>query len=54
MSHDDIKIGEELGSGTYGIVYRGLIKSTGLSAAVKTCRDTVDKNTKSKFLMEAR
>ena len=54
MSHDDIEIREELGSGSYGVVYLGVITATGQSVAVKTCRDTVDKTTKAKFLMEAR
>jgi len=52
--HDDIEICDKLGSGNFGEVYRGFMKSLNQYVAVKTCKDTVDSRTKDKFLLEAK
>ena len=54
LTHDDVDIMDELGEGNFGTVYRGFMKSTNDYVAVKTCKDNVDKITRSKFLDEAR
>ena len=41
MSHRDVKIGKKLGNGNFGEVKLGTIVATGVSCAVKTCKDTV-------------
>ncbi|XP_078579951.1 tyrosine-protein kinase Fer-like isoform X2 [Branchiostoma floridae x Branchiostoma japonicum] len=54
LSHDDVIIGEKLGRGNFGDVMRGVLKDDKTPVAVKTCRETLPKQVKDKFLMEAR
>jgi len=54
LSHDDLEMDERLGQGNFGTVYKARLKTTNAYVAVKTCRETVDSNTRDKFLLEAR
>nr|CAB3245778.1 tyrosine-protein kinase Fer [Phallusia mammillata] len=54
MTHDDIEIVSELGHGNFGTVHKAVLRKTNEWVAVKTCKDTVDKNTQDKFLSEAK
>ena len=40
--------------GQFGEVYRGTFKPTGVTVAVKTCRETLGEEVKKKFLQEGR
>nr|XP_025035920.1 tyrosine-protein kinase Fer-like isoform X1 [Pelodiscus sinensis] len=54
LSHDDVVLGELLGSGNFGDVYSGRLSYDNTPVAVKTCREHLAPETKHKFLMEAR
>ncbi|XP_041465289.1 ephrin type-A receptor 3-like isoform X3 [Lytechinus variegatus] len=59
VSHKDVEIGEQLGSGQFGVVYRGtLLRRTEprrhVTVAVKTVKDDVSELMKSDFLNEIR
>ncbi|XP_023809269.1 tyrosine-protein kinase Fes/Fps [Oryzias latipes] len=54
LEHDDIILGPLIGRGNFGEVYRGQLRSENTFVAVKTCRENLAPEHKSKFLMEAR
>lgn len=54
LRNDDIALSEKIGSGQFGEVFRGVHRVTGASVAVKTCRETLGDDVKSKFLQEGR
>ncbi|XP_026512021.1 tyrosine-protein kinase Fer-like [Terrapene carolina triunguis] len=54
LSHEDVVLGELLGSGNFGEVYSGRLSYDNTPVAVKTCREPLAPETKHKFLMEAR
>nr|XP_009858066.1 tyrosine-protein kinase Fer isoform X1 [Ciona intestinalis] len=54
LSHDDFTIDCKIGQGNFGEVYKALFIRENYYVAVKTCKETVDNNTKEKFLMEAK
>ncbi|EMP31308.1 Rho guanine nucleotide exchange factor 2 [Chelonia mydas] len=54
LSHEDVVLGELLGSGNFGEVYSGRLSYDNTPVAVKTCREHLAPETKHKFLMEAR
>ncbi|RVE74533.1 hypothetical protein OJAV_G00023510 [Oryzias javanicus] len=54
LEHEDIDLGPLIGRGNFGEVYRGRLRSENTSVAVKTCRENLAPEHKSKFLMEAR
>ncbi|XP_078524998.1 tyrosine-protein kinase Fer-like [Lissotriton helveticus] len=54
LDHNDVVLGELLGSGNFGEVYCGRLVPDNTPVAVKTCRDCLPPEIKNKFLMEAR
>ncbi|XP_075463966.1 tyrosine-protein kinase Fer-like [Ascaphus truei] len=54
LDHEDVLLGELLGSGNFGEVYSGRLVYDNTPVAVKTCRDCLPPEIKKKFLMEAR
>ena len=54
LLHDDIDLSEKIGSGNFGNVYKGYIRSRDHMVAVKTCKESVDQSTRAKFLSEAK
>ncbi|XP_077296658.1 tyrosine-protein kinase Fer-like [Arctopsyche grandis] len=54
LNNDDIVIMEEIGSGQFGIVYKGQLKGSKCEVAVKTCQTTLSEEQKKTFLDEAR
>ncbi|KAG7468165.1 hypothetical protein MATL_G00139880 [Megalops atlanticus] len=54
LEHDDVILGQHIGRGNFGEVYSGRLCSDNTPVAVKTCRDNLSPDLKSKFLMEAR
>ncbi|XP_075595038.1 tyrosine-protein kinase Fer-like isoform X4 [Balearica regulorum gibbericeps] len=53
LSHEDVTLGELLGKGNFGEVYKGTLKDK-TSVAVKTCKEDLPQEMKIKFLSEAR
>lgn len=53
LCNDDVTLEIQIGSGQFGEVFRGLLKSKNLCVAVKTCRDSLSEEMKKKFLQEA-
>ncbi|KAG7482369.1 tyrosine-protein kinase Fes Fps [Solea senegalensis] len=54
LDHDDIILGQLIGRGNFGEVYSGRIRSDNTPVAVKSCKENLAPEHKSKFLMEAR
>nr|XP_046241599.1 tyrosine-protein kinase Fes/Fps [Scatophagus argus] len=54
LEHDDIILGHLIGRGNFGEVYSGLLRSDNTPVAVKSCKENLAPEHKSKFLMEAR
>ncbi|XP_043953917.1 tyrosine-protein kinase Fes/Fps [Gambusia affinis] len=54
LEHDDIILGPLIGKGNFGEVYRGRLRSDNTPVAVKSCKENLAPEHKSKFLMEAR
>ncbi|XP_041846405.1 tyrosine-protein kinase Fes/Fps isoform X2 [Melanotaenia boesemani] len=54
LEHDDIILGPLIGRGNFGEVYRGNLRSDNTPVAVKSCKENLAPEHKSKFLMEAR
>ncbi|XP_030745702.1 insulin-like receptor isoform X2 [Sitophilus oryzae] len=52
-NRDDIELRKELGKGTFGVVYYGLIKSKNMPCAVKTVTDKATVQERISFLTEA-
>ncbi|XP_062828278.1 tyrosine-protein kinase Fer isoform X5 [Anolis carolinensis] len=53
LSHEDVTLGELLGKGNFGEVYKGTLKDK-TPVAVKTCKEDLPQELKIKFLSEAR
>ncbi|XP_030673333.1 tyrosine-protein kinase Fer isoform X1 [Nomascus leucogenys] len=53
LSHEDVTLGELLGKGNFGEVYKGMLKDK-TSVAVKTCKEDLPQELKIKFLQEAK
>ncbi|KAM9764583.1 tyrosine-protein kinase Fes/Fps isoform 2-T2 [Menidia menidia] len=54
LEHDDIILGPLIGKGNFGEVYSGRLRSDNTPVAVKSCKENLAPEHKSKFLMEAR
>ncbi|XP_061600103.1 tyrosine-protein kinase Fes/Fps isoform X2 [Cololabis saira] len=54
LEHDDIVLGPLIGRGNFGEVYSGRLRSDNIPVAVKSCKENLAPEHKSKFLMEAR
>ncbi|KAM3625061.1 uncharacterized protein V6R79_006407 [Siganus canaliculatus] len=54
LEHDDIILGHLIGRGNFGEVYSGRLRSDNTPVAVKSCKENLAPEHKSKFLMEAR
>ncbi|KAM4592729.1 tyrosine-protein kinase Fes/Fps [Odontesthes bonariensis] len=54
LEHDDIMLGPLIGRGNFGEVYSGHLRSDYTPVAVKSCKENLAPEHKSKFLMEAR
>ncbi|XP_072236573.1 tyrosine-protein kinase Fes/Fps [Leuresthes tenuis] len=54
LEHDDIILGPLIGRGNFGEVYSGHLRSDDTPVAVKSCKENLAPEHKSKFLMEAR
>ncbi|XP_056268687.1 tyrosine-protein kinase Fes/Fps isoform X2 [Pseudoliparis swirei] len=54
LEHDDIVLGPLIGRGNFGDVYSGRLCSDNTPVAVKSCKENLAPEHKSKFLMEAR
>ncbi|KAM4663708.1 uncharacterized protein O3C94_011993 [Discoglossus pictus] len=54
LDHEDVLLGELLGSGNFGHVYSGRLVYDNIPVAVKTCKDSLPPEIKNKFLMEAK
>ncbi|KAM8762638.1 tyrosine-protein kinase Fes/Fps [Acanthopagrus schlegelii] len=54
LEHDDIILGHLIGRGNFGEVYSGHLRSDNTPVAVKSCKENLAPEHKSKFLMEAR
>ncbi|XP_023368489.1 tyrosine-protein kinase Fer [Otolemur garnettii] len=53
LNHEDVTLGELLGKGNFGEVYKGTLKDKTL-VAVKTCKEDLPQELKIKFLQEAK
>ncbi|XP_070268523.1 tyrosine-protein kinase Fer isoform X1 [Myotis yumanensis] len=53
LSHEDVTLGELLGKGNFGEVYKGILKDK-TAVAVKTCKEDLPQELKIKFLQEAK
>ncbi|XP_054445966.1 tyrosine-protein kinase Fer [Pteronotus mesoamericanus] len=53
LNHEDVTLGELLGKGNFGEVYKGVLKDK-TAVAVKTCKEDLPQELKIKFLQEAK
>lgn len=53
MERDNVKLLQELGQGTFGTVYQGMIKDRQIPCAIKTVHEKADLHDKMEFLNEA-
>ncbi|XP_051850792.1 tyrosine-protein kinase Fer isoform X1 [Antechinus flavipes] len=53
LSHEDVTLGELIGKGNFGEVYKGTLKDK-TPVAVKTCKEDLPQELKIKFLQEAK
>ncbi|XP_023587765.1 tyrosine-protein kinase Fer isoform X5 [Trichechus manatus latirostris] len=53
LNHEDVSLGELLGKGNFGEVYKGILKDK-TAVAVKTCKEDLPQELKIKFLQEAK
>ncbi|XP_054544051.1 tyrosine-protein kinase Fer isoform X3 [Talpa occidentalis] len=53
LKHEDVILGELLGKGNFGEVYKGILKDK-IPVAVKTCKEDLPQELKIKFLQEAK
>ncbi|XP_048667521.1 tyrosine-protein kinase Fer isoform X3 [Marmota marmota marmota] len=53
LNHEDVTLGELLGKGNFGEVYKGTLKDK-TNVAVKTCKEDLPQELKIKFLQEAK
>jgi len=54
LKNDDILLGDKIGNGNFGDVFKGIYRPLNEEVAVKTCKDTLMENQKMKFLEEGR
>ncbi|XP_056146240.1 tyrosine-protein kinase Fer isoform X2 [Lampris incognitus] len=54
LNHEDVVLGELLGKGNFGEVYKGTLQRDRIPVAVKTCKEDLPQELKIKFLSEAR
>ncbi|XP_037552193.1 tyrosine-protein kinase Fes/Fps isoform X2 [Nematolebias whitei] len=54
LEHRNVILGPLIGRGNFGEVYRGRLRSDNTPVAVKSCKENLAPEHKSKFLMEAR
>ncbi|KAM5300495.1 tyrosine-protein kinase Fer isoform 1-T1 [Ctenodactylus gundi] len=53
LNHEDVTLGELLGKGNFGEVYKGTLKDK-TAVAIKTCKEDLPQELKIKFLQEAK
>ncbi|NP_001273344.1 tyrosine-protein kinase Fer isoform c [Mus musculus] len=53
LNHEDVSLGELLGKGNFGEVYKGTLKDK-TPVAIKTCKEDLPQELKIKFLQEAK
>uniref|UniRef100_A0A8C7YCD0 Tyrosine-protein kinase n=1 Tax=Oryzias sinensis TaxID=183150 RepID=A0A8C7YCD0_9TELE len=54
LNHEDVALGEMLGKGNFGEVYKGMLQRDKTPVAVKTCKEDLPPELKIRFLSEAR
>uniref|UniRef100_A0A672HNW4 Tyrosine-protein kinase n=1 Tax=Salarias fasciatus TaxID=181472 RepID=A0A672HNW4_SALFA len=54
LEHHDVIMGDLIGRGNFGEVFRGRLRSDNTPVAVKSCKENLAPEHKNKFLMEAR
>ncbi|XP_072227557.1 tyrosine-protein kinase Fer isoform X2 [Leuresthes tenuis] len=54
LNHEDVVLGELLGKGNFGEVFKGTLQRDKMSVAVKTCKEDLPPELKIRFLAEAR
>ncbi|XP_075311323.1 tyrosine-protein kinase Fer isoform X2 [Odontesthes bonariensis] len=54
LNHEDVALGELLGKGNFGEVFKGTLQRDKMSVAVKTCKEDLPPELKIRFLAEAR
>ncbi|XP_070618125.1 tyrosine-protein kinase Fes/Fps isoform X2 [Erythrolamprus reginae] len=53
LDHEDIVLGQRIGQGNFGEVFSGSLRGSNTPVAVKSCRETLPNELKSRFLQEA-
>ncbi|KAM6902785.1 tyrosine-protein kinase Fer isoform 1-T1 [Xenentodon cancila] len=54
LNHEDVVLGELLGKGNFGEVFKGTLQRDKIAVAVKTCKEDLPPELKIRFLSEAR
>uniref|UniRef100_A0A673ATI4 Tyrosine-protein kinase n=1 Tax=Sphaeramia orbicularis TaxID=375764 RepID=A0A673ATI4_9TELE len=54
LNHEDVVLGELLGKGNFGEVFKGTLQRDKMAVAVKTCKEDLPPELKIRFLSEAR
>ncbi|XP_034752952.1 tyrosine-protein kinase Fer [Etheostoma cragini] len=54
LNHEDVALGELLGKGNFGEVFKGTLQRDKMAVAVKTCKEDLPPELKIRFLSEAR
>lgn len=54
LNHEDVTLGELLGKGNFGEVFKGTLQRDKMAVAVKTCKEDLPPELKIRFLSEAR
>ncbi|XP_015674096.1 tyrosine-protein kinase Fes/Fps isoform X2 [Protobothrops mucrosquamatus] len=53
LDHEDVVLGQRIGQGNFGEVFSGLLRGSNTPVAVKSCRETLPNELKTRFLQEA-